>query len=41
MKAKICGIKDKITLKYLTSHPYAPQFIGLFVIIKNLKDLLN
>ncbi len=28
MKAKICGIKDLDTLKFLLNHVYPPQFIG-------------
>ena len=28
MHAKICGVKDVKTLKFLTSHKYPPKFIG-------------
>ena len=31
MKSKICGISDPKTLKYLTSHPNPPQYIGFIV----------
>jgi len=31
MKSKICGISDPETLKYLTSHPNPPQYIGFIV----------
>ena len=31
MKTKICGISDTKTLKFLTTHPYSPQFIGFIV----------
>jgi len=50
MKAKICGVKDKITLEYITSHPYAPNFIGFvcnykkskrFIEPNNLKNILK
>ena len=50
MKSKICGIKDKIILKYITSHPGPPEFIGFianypkskrFVEHDKLKELLK
>ena len=50
MRSKICGIKDELTLKYITSHPYPPEFIGFisnykksnrYVEIKKLKKLLK
>ena len=50
MKAKICGISDSNTLKYITNHPYPPEYIGFivnykkskrFVKFKNLKKLLE
>ena len=28
MKVKICGIKDKFTLKYIINHRYPPEYIG-------------
>jgi hypothetical protein len=31
MDAKICGIKDSYTLKYLISHNNFPKFIGFIV----------
>ncbi|MDA8559576.1 phosphoribosylanthranilate isomerase [Candidatus Pelagibacter bacterium] len=50
MQAKICGISDPITLKFLTEHPHSPKFIGFivnypkskrYVEINKLKDLLK
>ena len=50
MKSKICGISDLKTLKFLTNHSYAPEFIGFivnypkskrYVDINKLKDLLK
>ena len=49
MKAKICGIKNLITLKYIISHPYPPDLIGFiinypksrrFIKLKNLNNLV-
>ena len=50
MKAKICGISDSNTLKYIINHPYPPDYIGFivnykksrrFVKFNNLKKLLK
>ena len=50
MKAKICGIKDENTLRFLLNHSYPPKFIGFicnfpkskrFVEIDKLKYLTN
>ena len=50
MKAKICGISDSNTLKYIINHPYPPDYIGFivnykkskrFVELNNLKKLLK
>jgi|TARA_Y100000389_G_scaffold70753_1_gene67440 phosphoribosylanthranilate isomerase len=50
MKCKICGISDSETLKFLTSHPASPQFIGFianypkskrYVTVSKLKNLLK
>ena len=50
MKTKICGISDSETLKYLTTHPNAPEYIGFivnyqkskrFVEYHKLKELLK
>ncbi len=50
MKSKICGISDPITLKFLTCHPYYPNFIGFivnypkskrYVDLNKLKNLLK
>ena len=47
---KICGVSDLKTLKYITEHPYPPQFIGFitnykkskrYVEFEKLKKLLN
>ena len=47
---KICGISDLKTLKYITEHPFPPQFIGFitnykkskrYVEFEKLKELLN
>tara|TARA_B100001175_G_scaffold317810_1_gene336648 strand:+ start:810 stop:1424 length:615 start_codon:yes stop_codon:yes gene_type:complete len=48
MNVKICGIKDKVTLKYISAHPHPPKFIGMilnysksprFVSLKKAKEL--
>jgi len=31
MEAKICGVKDKITLNFILSHPNPPHFVGFIV----------
>ena len=50
MKLKICGISDSKTLKYLTTHPHPPEYIGFivdyskskrFVEFNKLTDLLK
>ena len=50
MDAKICGIKDSKTLKYIVNHNYPPKFIGFitnypkskrYIEYKNLKNLIN
>ena len=50
MDAKICGIKDYKTLKYIVNHNNPPKFIGFitnylkskrYVEYKNLKRLIN
>ena len=50
MKVKICGIFDSKTLKFLTTHPHPPEYIGFiinyskskrFVKFNILKDLLR
>ena len=28
MQAKICGVKDKVTLDYIINHKYSPAFVG-------------
>ena len=39
MQAKICGIKNVKTLKYILNHKYPPNFIGLYLIIQNPKEI--
>ena len=50
MKSKICGVSDLKTLKFLTSHPSSPEFIGFivnyskskrYVEFEKLKELLK
>ena len=50
MEAKICGIKDSQTLKYIVNHKNPPKFIGFitnypkskrYVAHENLKKLIN
>ena len=50
MDAKICGVKDNSTLKYIVNHRYPPKFIGFitnyikskrYVDYKDLKKLIN
>ena len=41
MKAKICGISDIKTLKFLTNHPYSPEFIGFIVNYPKSKRYVN
>tara|TARA_B100000674_G_C37923402_1_gene954356 strand:- start:417 stop:1028 length:612 start_codon:yes stop_codon:yes gene_type:complete len=50
MDAKICGIKNSETLKYLINHKYPPKFIGFIcnypkskrhIKFENLKSLVN
>ena len=50
MRAKICGVKDENTLRFLVDHTYPPEFIGFicnfpkskrFVENETLKYLTN
>jgi phosphoribosylanthranilate isomerase len=41
MKAKICGISDSNTLKYITNHPYPPDYIGFIVNYKKSKRFVG
>jgi len=41
MKSKICGISDSKTLKYLTEHPYPPQYIGFIVNFQKSKRFVE
>jgi len=47
---KVCGVSDLTILKYITDHPYPPEFIGFitnykkskrYVEFEKLKELLN
>ena len=41
MKAKICGISDSNTLKYIINHPYPPEYIGFIVNYKKSKRFVE
>ena len=50
MDAKICGVKDSKTLRYIINHKNPPRFIGFitnypkskrYINLKNLKKLIN
>ena len=41
MKVKICGISDSNTLKYITNHPYPPDYIGFIVNYKKSKRFVE
>ena len=41
MKAKICGISDSNTLKYIINHPYPPEYIGFIVNYKKSKRFIE
>ena len=41
MKAKICGISDSNTLKYITNHTYPPEYIGFIVNYKKSKRFVK
>jgi len=41
MKAKICGISDSKTLKYIINHPYPPEYIGFIVNYKKSKRFVE
>jgi len=41
MKSKICGISDSNTLKYITNHPYPPEYIGFIVNYKKSKRFVE
>ena len=41
MKAKICGISDSNILKYITNHPYPPDYIGFIVNYKKSKRFVK
>ena len=41
MKSKICGVKDVATLRYITSHSYAPEFIGFICNYKKSKRFVK
>ena len=41
MKAKICVIKDKKTLNYITTHPFCPDYIGFICNYKKSKRYID
>ena len=41
MKSKICGISDSNTLKYITNHPYPPDYIGFIVNYKKSRRFVE
>ena len=50
ISTKICGVSNSKTLKYLTNHPYSPEYIGFivnypkskrFIEFKDLKKLIK
>jgi phosphoribosylanthranilate isomerase len=41
MKAKICGISDSDTLKYITNHTYPPEYIGFIVNYKKSRRFVK
>tara|TARA_B100000686_G_scaffold28204_1_gene28239 strand:+ start:755 stop:1372 length:618 start_codon:yes stop_codon:yes gene_type:complete len=41
MKAKICGISDSNTLKYITNHTYPPEYIGFIVNYKKSRRFVK
>tara|TARA_B100001123_G_scaffold4269_1_gene5593 strand:- start:412 stop:1035 length:624 start_codon:yes stop_codon:yes gene_type:complete len=41
MKAKICGISDSNTLKYIINHSYPPEYIGFIVNYKKSKRFIE
>ena len=41
MDAKICGVKDSKTLKYITYHKFAPKFVGFITNYKKSKRNLE
>ena len=41
MEAKICGVKDINTLKYIINHKYPPKFIGFIINYKKSKRYIK
>ena len=41
MDAKICGVKDSNTLKYIINHNHSPKFIGFIVNYKKSKRYIK
>ena len=41
MEAKICGVKDELTLKYILNHSNAPRFIGFIINYKKSKRFIE
>ena len=41
MEAKICGVKDELTLRYILNHSNSPRFIGFIVNYKKSKRFIE
>ena len=41
MEAKICGVKDELTLRYVLNHSNAPRFIGFIINYKKSKRFIE
>ena len=41
MEAKICGVKDELTLRYILNHSNAPRFIGFIINYKKSKRFIE
>ena len=41
MEAKICGVKDELTLRYILNHSNSPRFIGFIINYKNSKRFIE
>ena len=41
MEAKICGVKDELTLRYILNHSNSPRFIGFIINYKKSKRFIE
>ena len=41
MEAKICGVKDELTLRYILNHSNSPHFIGFIINYKKSKRFIE